>query len=457
MSKTTIRKGKQDDKFSLAMREVQSSVPENKKCFDCEQRGPTYVNTTVGSFVCTKCSGMLRGINPPHRIKSISMSTFTPEEVELMRTRGNLWCSRVWLGNYEASTNPVDYKDDEKIKEFMITKYERKRYYVEANQRLAQTSPSVSSLSSSSSQDSKPISGLIGTTLKAYIAQGQSSISVSRPAATASFPRPQEVKIPAQPIQKTSVPAQPTQKPPVSAQPTIQSQEDSFANFANFDSVAFDSLPADPLAAPVVLPTPSILQSGKPSQVINKTSDFSTPPNNPSSCQQDRYSALKELDDLFKTTAIQSPGPTESSSQPQFFSGASAIPPTALPKSNGIFSDVNGRNSPSFPNSSPANWSNSAPVWTPSWNQGGGGGGWPATAEPAWGTSGNHTTNPFGSSPSGAINLENNNDLFAGSSKQFFTEKPGFEGSGAAGNPWSSVPVFTPNMTPAPNPHNPFL
>ena len=63
-----------------------------------------------------------RGINPPHRIKSISMSTFTPEEVELMRTRGNLWCSRVWLGNYEASTNPVDYKDDEKIKEFMITK-----------------------------------------------------------------------------------------------------------------------------------------------------------------------------------------------------------------------------------------------------------------------------------------------------------------------------------------------
>ena len=66
---------------------------------------------------------------------------------------------------------------------------------------------------------------------------------------------------------------------------------------------------------------------------------------------------------------------------------------------------MNGRNSPSFPNSSPANWSNSAPVWAPSWNQGGGGGGWPATAEPAWGNSGNHTTNPFGSSPSGAINL----------------------------------------------------
>ena len=126
MSKTTMRKGrfrldhqgmliyflmvriagKQDDKNSTAMREIQSQQPANKKCFDCEQRGPTYVNMTIGSFVCTKCSGLLRGsdhvqhsqiflimlnvpgINPPHRIKSISMSTFSNEEVEMMRSKG---------------------------------------------------------------------------------------------------------------------------------------------------------------------------------------------------------------------------------------------------------------------------------------------------------------------------------------------------------------------------------
>ena len=52
--------------------------------------GPTYVNMTIGSFVCTKCSGMLRGINPPHRIKSISMSSFTSEEVEMVRSKGNI-------------------------------------------------------------------------------------------------------------------------------------------------------------------------------------------------------------------------------------------------------------------------------------------------------------------------------------------------------------------------------
>jgi hypothetical protein len=30
-----------------------------------------------------------RGLNPPHRVKSINMSTFTQDEVEFMKTHGN--------------------------------------------------------------------------------------------------------------------------------------------------------------------------------------------------------------------------------------------------------------------------------------------------------------------------------------------------------------------------------
>ena len=45
-----------------------------------------------------------------------------------MRNRGNAWCAAVWLGLFDAQ--PVDYKDDEKIKEFIIAKYEKKRYYL---------------------------------------------------------------------------------------------------------------------------------------------------------------------------------------------------------------------------------------------------------------------------------------------------------------------------------------
>lgn len=49
---------KLDEKNLKILREL-VSLPENKHCFDCHQRGPTYVNVTIGSFVCTSCSGLL--------------------------------------------------------------------------------------------------------------------------------------------------------------------------------------------------------------------------------------------------------------------------------------------------------------------------------------------------------------------------------------------------------------
>uniref|UniRef100_A0A1B0GNY0 Uncharacterized protein n=1 Tax=Phlebotomus papatasi TaxID=29031 RepID=A0A1B0GNY0_PHLPP len=52
-----VRK-KTDDKNLKILREI-VSLGGNRQCFDCGQRGPTYINMTIGSFVCTKCSGML--------------------------------------------------------------------------------------------------------------------------------------------------------------------------------------------------------------------------------------------------------------------------------------------------------------------------------------------------------------------------------------------------------------
>ncbi|KAM3964728.1 arf GTPase activating protein drongo [Aphomia sociella] len=120
---------KQDDKNLEILREL-ISLNGNKYCIDCNQRGPTYVNTTIGSFVCSKCSGMLRGLTPPHRVKSISMATFTPEELEFIKARGNDYCRRVWLGLYEGES--VNFTDEQSVKDFMSDKYEKKRYYLDS-------------------------------------------------------------------------------------------------------------------------------------------------------------------------------------------------------------------------------------------------------------------------------------------------------------------------------------
>ncbi|KAL2079771.1 hypothetical protein ACEWY4_025515 [Coilia grayii] len=102
----------------------------NKHCFECGQPGVTYINITVGCFVCTSCSGMLRGLNPPHRVKSISMTTFSQQEVEFLQNHGNEVGKRTWLCTFDPKTDGCfDARDSQKLKEFLQDKYERKKWH----------------------------------------------------------------------------------------------------------------------------------------------------------------------------------------------------------------------------------------------------------------------------------------------------------------------------------------
>lgn len=51
-------KKKQDEKNLQILRELVAK-PLNKKCFECQQRGPTYADMTTTAFLCTSCSGLL--------------------------------------------------------------------------------------------------------------------------------------------------------------------------------------------------------------------------------------------------------------------------------------------------------------------------------------------------------------------------------------------------------------
>ncbi|XP_029302984.1 arf-GAP domain and FG repeat-containing protein 1a isoform X2 [Cottoperca gobio] len=160
-------KRKQEEKHLKMLREM-TSLPPNRKCFDCDQRGPTYANMTVGSFVCTSCSGILRGLNPPHRVKSISMTTFTQQEIEFLQKHGNEVCKRIWLSLYDDRTTSIpDFREPQKVKEFLQEKYEKKRWYVPPEQAKAVTSVHASISGSSNSSTSstpevRPLKSLLG-------------------------------------------------------------------------------------------------------------------------------------------------------------------------------------------------------------------------------------------------------------------------------------------------------
>uniref|UniRef100_A0A3Q3W5R6 Arf-GAP domain-containing protein n=1 Tax=Mola mola TaxID=94237 RepID=A0A3Q3W5R6_MOLML len=158
-------KRKQEEKHLKMLREM-TSLPPNRKCFDCDQRGPTYANMTMGSFVCTSCSG-IRGLNPPHRVKSISMTTFMQQEIEFLQKHGNEVCKQIWLGLYDDRTSSVpDFREPQKVKEFLQDKYEKKRYVPpEQANVVASVHASISGSSNSSTSSTpevRPLKSLLG-------------------------------------------------------------------------------------------------------------------------------------------------------------------------------------------------------------------------------------------------------------------------------------------------------
>ncbi|XP_035026202.1 arf-GAP domain and FG repeat-containing protein 1b isoform X2 [Hippoglossus stenolepis] len=256
----TSAKRKQEETHLKMLREM-TSLPANRKCFDCDQRGPTYVNMTVGSFVCTTCSGILRGLNPPHRVKSISMTTFTQQEIEFLQKHSNEVCKHIWLGLYDDRTSVVpDFREPQKVKEFLQEKYEKKRWYVPPDQAraVASVQGSVSGSSASSTGSTPEVKPL--KTLQLNKTPLRQSPGLSRSQAHSAA---QEKKFDLLSDLGGDIFAAP---------PTQNASSTNFANFAHFPSQSGGGVPIPSVSS--AIPTQS----------------------HTGSCSEDRYAALAELD-----------------------------------------------------------------------------------------------------------------------------------------------------------------
>ncbi|XP_060517538.1 arf-GAP domain and FG repeat-containing protein 1 isoform X2 [Cylas formicarius] len=307
---------KQDENNLKTLREL-VALPQNKFCFDCGQRGPTYVNVTIGSFVCTKCSGMLRGITPPHRVKSISMATFTPEEIDTIRGRGNEYCRRVWLGLYEGSA-PTHMGDEQHIRDFMVEKYERKRYYLEkamtevSNTRSSSSSTKSSNLTSASTKVhlngfSRSVNNNLKSSDRENAANGKNSYDFIVPPVNSTNRSRPEVKSVnnnnsngtssnfAVDFDKADIFSN---TPSNGAVPS--SQQNGFANFD--DNPVFSSPTAKGMPAPSTLNAWTVQQPqhSAPHQINGSLGAVPVP------CSahlpvEDKYAALKDLDNEMKS------------------------------------------------------------------------------------------------------------------------------------------------------------
>ncbi|CCW69307.1 unnamed protein product [Phytomonas sp. Hart1] len=73
----------------------------NKFCFDCGVRGPLYVVTDFHIFVCSICSSAHRSFQ--HKVKGISMCTFSDKEVVGVDIGGNDVAVKIWLARFNGT------------------------------------------------------------------------------------------------------------------------------------------------------------------------------------------------------------------------------------------------------------------------------------------------------------------------------------------------------------------
>ncbi len=127
-SRSKGTKAPTQEEFQKVLRSIQRR-PENKHCCDCTERLPQYVNLEFNTFVCMNCSGVHRELN--HRVKGITLSKFSEEEVRNLQQGGNQACNDLYLAKYDPSR---DMKEPDGLnvgnrRKFMFAKYKEKRWY----------------------------------------------------------------------------------------------------------------------------------------------------------------------------------------------------------------------------------------------------------------------------------------------------------------------------------------
>ena len=101
---------------------------ENKKCFDCGEKGTTYVCIDFGTFICSRCAGILRELN--FKVKGTGVSIFNQKEIDILEKNGNEVANKIWMAKYkEGKDGKPSTKNDDELRDFLKDKYKQKKWY----------------------------------------------------------------------------------------------------------------------------------------------------------------------------------------------------------------------------------------------------------------------------------------------------------------------------------------
>jgi hypothetical protein len=119
-----IAKQRRAEKMKEDLRKL-VNTEGNKHCAVCATRGPIYAVVDFQIFVCSTCSAIHRSMQ--HKVKGLSMSEFTDEELAALRVGGNVRAATIWKAGYHLSPPPAG--DDYRVRECIRACFEERRFF----------------------------------------------------------------------------------------------------------------------------------------------------------------------------------------------------------------------------------------------------------------------------------------------------------------------------------------
>ncbi|KNC99926.1 uncharacterized protein SPPG_05298 [Spizellomyces punctatus DAOM BR117] len=126
MSGLSEREKKKRDEQNVKILQELLALPENQACADCGERGPRWASSNLGVFLCIRCGGLHRKLGTHiSKIKSVTLDSWTPEQIQVMRDWGNKKANERFL----AGGGPVvPSHSDYDMEMYIRNKYEKRTF-----------------------------------------------------------------------------------------------------------------------------------------------------------------------------------------------------------------------------------------------------------------------------------------------------------------------------------------
>ncbi|KAG9239656.1 hypothetical protein BJ875DRAFT_390960 [Amylocarpus encephaloides] len=116
---------RQQARNERSLQDLIKSVPGNNICADCQARNPGWASWSLGIFLCMRCAALHRKLGTHiTKVKSLSMDSWSTEQVENMKRVGNVASNRIY--NPQNTRPPIPFDADEAdsaIERFIRQKY----------------------------------------------------------------------------------------------------------------------------------------------------------------------------------------------------------------------------------------------------------------------------------------------------------------------------------------------